>query len=296
LFENPFRCRGNWYRANLHAHTTDTDGDLAPADTAEFYRCAGYHILAITDHWLVTEFASERDDFLVIPGAELGGDRARQGAGYHVVGLDLHARGRLARPAAPTAQELVDIIRADGGEAIIAHPYWSGLAAEEITALAGCLAIEVYNTSCDLENARGCSATHWDDLLSLGHDLGALAVDDGHHSAVDHGRAWIMIRAQSLTVEAVMEALRRGRYYASTGPEIRDLRIGDDRIRVTTSPVQSIALVSAPTKGARAFGRRGQDLTRAEFPLPAARYCRIQAMTRDGKTAWSHPVLLATPP
>ena len=76
----------------------------------------------------------------------------------------------------------------------------------------------------------------------------------------------------------------------------RDLRIGDDRIRVTTSPVQSIAMVSAPTIGARAFGRRGQDLTRAEFPLPAARYCRIQAMTRDGKTAWSHPVLLVGPP
>lgn len=293
MFDNPFQSPGNWYRGNLHAHTTDSDGDLSPADAAEFYRRAGYQVLAITDHWHVADLVSERDDFLVIPGVELDAGRTAQGTNFHVVGLNMRKRGRVERTNAASAQDIVNFIRDDGGEAFIAHPYWSGLMAPEMAELTGCFAVEVYNTGCDLEILRGFSMVQWDDLLTLGHDFGALAVDDGHNSARDHGLAWTMIRAQELSVEAVMDALLRGRYYSSTGPKIHDLRVEADRIRVRTSPVRSIALVSAPGGGGRAFGRDGRNITVAEFPLPArARYCRIQAIDRDGKMAWSNPVLL----
>ena len=294
MFENPFQCPGNWYRANLHAHTTNSDGDLSPADCAEFYRHAGYHILAITDHWHVTDLASDRPDFLIIPGAELDGGRTAQRTSFHIVGLNMRSRGRIEHPGG-TAQEIVDFIRNDGGEVTIAHPYWSGLMATEIAPVMGAFAIEVYNTGCDLEILRGFSMVHWDDLLSLGRDVGAVAVDDGHHHKVDHGLGWTMIRAEALTVEAVMEALRCGRYYSSIGPEIKDLRIADGRIRVKTSPVRSIALVSTPGRGARAFAREGRNITQAEFPLPGSRYCRIEAIDRAGKVAWSNPVLLQQP-
>jgi hypothetical protein len=291
LFENPFRCPGNWYRANLHAHTTSSDGDLSPADCAEFYHNAGYQILAITDHWHVTDLVSDRSDFLIIPGAELDGGRTAQRTSFHIVGLNMRSRGRIEHPGG-TAQEIVDFIRNDGGEVVIAHPYWSGLMATEIAPVAGAFAIEVYNTGCDLEILRGFSTVQWDDLLSLGRDFGAVAVDDGHHHKVDHGLGWTMIRAAELSVEAVMEALLRGRYYSSIGPQIKDLRIADGRIRVKTSPVRSIALVSTPGRGGRAFGREGRNITQAEFALPASRYCRIEAIDREGKVAWSNPMLL----
>ena len=292
MFENPFQCPGNWYRANLHAHTTDSDGDLSPADCAEFYHRAGYQVLAITDHWRVTDYVSPRADFLVIAGAELDGGRPAQGTSFHIVGLNMRTRGRVDRPGG-TAQEIVDFIRADGGEVIIAHPYWSGLMAPEMAEVQGYFALEVYNTGCDLEILRGFSMVQWDDLLTLGHDFGAVAVDDGHHSAIDHGLGWTMIRAQELGVEAVMEALLRGRCYSSTGPQIKDLRVADGRLRVRTSPVRSIALVSEPGRGGRAFGRDGRNITVAEFELPSrGRYCRIEAIDRDGKRAWSNPVLL----
>jgi len=295
LFENPFRCPGNWYRASLHTHTTDSDGDLAPAACAELYRRAGYQILAITDHWRVTEYVSNRSDFLIIGGAELDGGRSLQGTPYHIVGLNMRTRGHIERRPDAGAQDLIGLVREDGGEALVAHPYWSGLMAPEIAELAGCLAVEVYNTHCDVAIHRGVSATHWDDLLTLGHDFGAVATDDGHRREIGYARAWTMIRAQELRVEAVMEALRRGRYYCSTGPEITDLRVADGRLRVSTSPVRSIALVSQPAMGGRAFAREGGAITRAEFPLPNARYCRIEAIDREGKTAWSNPVLLAEP-
>jgi len=297
LFENPFRHPGNWYRANLHAHTTSSDGDLSPADCAEFYRAAGYQVLAITDHWHIADptspgLASLPSDFLVIPGAELDGGRTAQATNFHIVGLNMRSRGRIEHPGG-TAQQIVDFIRADGGEVIIAHPYWSGLMAIEIAPITGVFAVEVYNTGCDLEILRGFSMVHWDDLLSLGRDIGAVAVDDGHHHQVDHGLGWTMIRAEELSIPAIIDALLKGRYYSSTGPEIKDLRVAAGRLRVKTSPVRSIALVSVPGRGARAFGRNGRNIATAEFDLPSrGRYCRIEATDRDGKIAWSNPILL----
>ena len=38
------------YRANLHSHSTLSDGRLTPEQLVEAYREAGYSILAITDH------------------------------------------------------------------------------------------------------------------------------------------------------------------------------------------------------------------------------------------------------
>lgn len=37
-------------RANLHAHTTCSDGDLSPAELIDAYAARGYDALAITDH------------------------------------------------------------------------------------------------------------------------------------------------------------------------------------------------------------------------------------------------------
>jgi hypothetical protein len=295
LFENPFRAPGKWYRANLHAHTTNSDGDLSPEECVEFYRAAGYHVLAITDHWCVSAPKGKRDGLLVIPGVEVDGGKSAQGTGFHIVGLALRMRGKIDRSHKRSAQQLVDMIRGDGGEAFIAHPYWSGLMAPDMAGLRGCFAVEVYNTGCDLEILRGFSMSHWDDLLTLGHDLGGVAVDDGHHHTVDYGLGWTMIRATSLTAKAVMEALRRGRYYSSTGPRIKDLQVTNGRVHVVTSRVKSIAVVSAPGLGARRRAPEGKAITRANLPVPEsryARYCRIEVTDHQGGTAWSNPILL----
>jgi hypothetical protein len=296
LLENPFESPGNWYRANLHAHTTASDGDLSPDEAADFYRRSGYQVLSITDHSHVTEVQAEHPDFILISGVELQGGRSRQDTSYHIVGLDVRSRGRMDVPSSATAQDTVDMLREDGGEAILAHPYWSGLMAEDVVGLRGCFALEVYNTGCDLEILRGYSMVHWDDLLTLGQDYGAVAVDDGHAGAVDHGLGWTMIRAEELSVEAIMDSLRRGLYYSSTGPEIVGLQIAGSKIAVTTSPVRSIALVSGPHVGGRRIAEPGRTITEAEFMLPPARYCRIEASDADGKTAWSNPIILQSGP
>lgn len=41
-------------KAQLHTHTTVSDGYLSPQIVVDLYDGLGYHILAITDHWVVT--------------------------------------------------------------------------------------------------------------------------------------------------------------------------------------------------------------------------------------------------
>ena len=44
------RCGAPQYKANLHSHSTLSDGCLTPEEMAAAYREQGYSILAITDH------------------------------------------------------------------------------------------------------------------------------------------------------------------------------------------------------------------------------------------------------
>src|SRR4029077_392194 len=64
----PWCTSGEWLRCALHAHTTGSDGELAPDLLAAHYARGGYDVLAVTDHWQRTEAAAE--GILVVPGVE----------------------------------------------------------------------------------------------------------------------------------------------------------------------------------------------------------------------------------
>lgn len=60
------------YRANLHAHSTVSDGHLTPRELVTAYRENGYSILAITDHEFPKSYADMSDtDFLMLTGYEV---------------------------------------------------------------------------------------------------------------------------------------------------------------------------------------------------------------------------------
>ena len=41
---------GSFYKANLHCHTTNSDGKWTPEQVKKAYRERGYSIVAFTDH------------------------------------------------------------------------------------------------------------------------------------------------------------------------------------------------------------------------------------------------------
>ena len=65
-----FLQKGTWLKCALHAHTTNSDGELAPADLVRHYEEAGFDALVITDHWIRTRIDDpkvERTRFDVEP-------------------------------------------------------------------------------------------------------------------------------------------------------------------------------------------------------------------------------------
>lgn len=60
-----------FYKANLHAHTSVSDGKLTPAELKEAYKAKGYHAVAFTDHEALIGHADLCDEgFIALHGYE----------------------------------------------------------------------------------------------------------------------------------------------------------------------------------------------------------------------------------
>jgi hypothetical protein len=304
---SPFDAPGEWLRCALHAHTTNSDGELAPELLVRHYDWAGYDVLAITDHWVRTAEASTKS-LLVIPSTELNAVVGEDGD-VHVLALGLHAD-----PVAPAGsfEPLADVvgwIEANGGLPYVAHTYWSGLRTEQWWDCDGLLGLEVWNSGCELELGRGDASLHWDEALEHGRNLQALATDDSHHPGYDSGFASTWVRATERTQAAVLAALRAGSFYGSTGPAIESVEVGDDDVVVRCSPAAAVTLYCGRSSGARAnAGRLGypnlsrilardeQGLITAvslQRPWDGGAYGRVEVKAPDGAKAWTNPLWIA---
>ena len=87
-----------WYKGNIHTHTTESDGDEDPHKVASWYRRHGYDFLVLSDHNHLTllEYGSGRRRFrkpLMVPGEEVSvPDTWRRNTGTHQRCGDLAGR------------------------------------------------------------------------------------------------------------------------------------------------------------------------------------------------------------
>lgn len=302
----PWTTDGTWLRCALHAHTTRSDGELEPRHLARHYARAGYDVLAITDHWRITDDDSV-DGLVVLPSVELNCilPGARDG---HVLGLAVAAAEdelhELAKEHAGL-EATADWIGAHGGIAFLAHPYWTGVTPGSFELPGNVVGIEVYNAGCELEVGRGLSAVHWDELLESGRLCPAIAADDSHHPGFDSDLAWTWVKVSEPSVPAILGSLSSGAFYSSTGPRIEDVRLESGSIDVRCSPCRSVTLVSGRATGAAVnvgrlgYRHAGRELecdesglvvrARLEVP-PSARHARIEVTDASGRKAWANPL------
>lgn len=301
---DPFAGTGVWLRCALHAHTTNSDGELPPAELVRHYEAAGFDVLAITDHWVRTAQPSG-DRLLVLPGTELDAALGRNGGYAHLLAFGIDADPEPPAGEFPDLPETADWISASGGVSYIAHTYWSGLRAEEFESCREILGLEVYNAGCELEVGRGLASLHWDEVLERGRLCFGIATDDSHHPGYDSALAWVWARCLERSAAAVLAALREGSFYSSTGPEIREVAVDDETIEIRCSPARSVTLLAGRAKGARVnagasgYVYRGEILetdeageitaARLERP-PRAPYGRLEIEDREGRTAWTNPL------
>ena len=309
-FERP----GRFFRGNLHTHSTTSDGALPAGEVCRRYAEAGYDFLCMSDHFMepygypVTDTRDFRTNrFTTIPGAELHTGAMENGEIWHILAVGLpgdfappeddgRANGHGAGDGTNGAASAVAIARRAveaGAFVALAHPEWNGLSAEDARLIDAAHAVEIYNHGCHVDSDRGHGIALLDMLLSEGRRLSACATDDAHFRNRDYFGGWVMVKAEANEPEALVAALKAGEYYASTGPELRELAIDGDSIIVECSPAERVIAM-----GARSVSRvvHGPGITRATLPLEPFRrggWVRVGIHDGVGRRAWSNPLWFA---
>lgn len=290
---------GEWYKGNTHLHTTRSDGHLEPEEAAAVYREAGYSFLTITDHRVYGNYKElQTDKFLLFAGMEFDTDLpSEKGFCHHVTVMADPAQtpyntgDTLSEIRALGDMEaMVEIMNQSGHICIYAHPNWSHIRMDEYFKINGCIGVEVYNNVCEMWAGSGYADTYYDHKLWEKERFLCFASDDAHDRSHCLG-GFICVKAEALTHQAILNAIRAGSFYASTGPEIVDFYVEDGRVFVECSPCSDIALFSDVSFGNKMVWNQ-PGTTKASYSIPEnAAYVYITC--QDGRQkAWAQPIWL----
>lgn len=299
-----FSAPGRFFRGNLHTHSTLSDGILEPDEVCRRYKAEGYDFIALTDHFIgqygypIADTKPFRDNmFTTILGAELHSGAMENGELWHILAAGLpedfapsNTPGFHPVPDQESGPEIARRAREAGAFVVIAHPQWSGLTLNDARSIDAAHAVEIYNHGC----ATGCDRAdgfHTADLLlSEGRQLSLVATDDAHFSEPDHFGGWVMVKAEANTPALLLEALKRGDFYSSQGPEIKGVRLSAKELTVECTAVVSVIVQG---QGSAATAIHGHSLTSASVPLErfaSSPWIRATIIDRSGKRAWTNPI------
>ena len=336
---------GGAFKANLHCHSTVSDGRLTVEEIKAYYMKKGYSIIAFTDHdvLIAHDDLNEEGRFLALHGYEMevneegftglhSGDLTFGSAktahiclvakspdnmtqvcynkDKYIWGNALAYKSQLKyesddyirRYSAEGVSEMIRLGREHGFFVTYNHPTWSMESYPEYSGYEGMNAVEIWNTGCEYIGYPEYNAHCYDDLLRQGKRIFILATDDNHNGRQlddplsDACGGWITVRCEKLEYECVTEALEKGSFYASTGPEIHDFWVEDGVVHVTTSPAHRINFITGARHTGSAGARYGESITEASFRFDPARdgYFRVDVTDDYGRHADSNAVWIDT--
>lgn len=204
------------------------------------------------------------DTYLIIPGEEVTAQNA-----VHINAINTRdvISPETGDTVIETLQKNLDTIEAHSHEhnvpilAHINHPNWSStVTAEEIVSVGGERFFEIYNGHGGVRNwgdpEKNIVSTDrmWDIILSLrlGHDgdtpkpMYAVATDDAHSWFYEGpgqsipGRGWIMVLAEDLTAESLIEAVKQGHSYSTSGVVLDGIEADQSRIAIDIRPAPGV--------------------------------------------------------
>lgn len=285
-----------YFKTNLHTHSTVSDGKLSVEELKQEYKSRGYSVVAFTDHEVCFSHQDLNDeDFLALTGYEMLTDQWElpkshtQTYHFNFIAKDPENRWQIFNPVyRPATERHLDKIVCDGYEErtynlekmneIIArarekgflvtynHPAWSMQDARDYIGLEGIWGVEVFNGECYMLGADDDMSQCYQEMLREGKRLFPLATDDTH-SPRAIGMGWVMVGAEKLEYGSVIEALEKGDFYASSGPEIHSLTVEDDIVTITCSGAVSINMLSHCRIRKRVLAEPGHQLFTAQFDI-----------------------------
>ena len=211
---------GSFFKANLHTHTTVSDGKMTPEEVKAAYKSRGYQIVAYTDHDVMVDHSELSDgEFLALRGYEIAINDNRHGERWNHCTKTYHLsliamtpeanrqvfftnridfRGNAAQyaPSVLTTGEqiytyvyspifinrLIRAANAAGFLVIYNHPHYSLQTGEDFLTLEGLVGMEIHNgASMAWGFGDDGDTARYERMLRAGHtSLIPIAADDSH--------------------------------------------------------------------------------------------------------------------
>ncbi len=318
----------NTYKANLHCHSTFSDGKWTPEEIKERYMARGYSVVAFTDHEHVIAHPELYDEnFVPLTSCELAikefakestlvnktmkvahvnmyaktidndttpcyskvQDHFKRDELWHLIKPD----GDCDRVYSPEyVNEMIETAHSRGFLVSYNHANWALETAEDYLKYDGFDFVEIYNHGCAVEGYQDDEHV-FSDMLMVGKKVYATATDDNHNRPDfnypfgDSFGGYVMINADTLSYDSVINALENGDFYASNGASLYSVTQDGERVTVRTSPAKKIVLRNAHRIIRFAHDECG-NMTEATFTLPSeSTNFRITVHGTDGTKAYS---------
>ena len=211
--------KGSFYKANLHCHTTVSDGRLTPEEVKRQYMEKGYSVIAYTDHdVLIAHPELAQEDFLPLNGFEMEVNenidapfKFKKTCHMCFIALEpdnlvmpcyhrseyLFANAVNYRDKVKFDESKPDYIREYNGECIsdmmkqgrengffvtYNHPFWSLESYEQYMTYNNMNAMEICNYSCIASGHAEYNEKEYDFMLRGGKRIYCIATDDNHNA------------------------------------------------------------------------------------------------------------------
>lgn len=273
---NPYEHGGSLaLKGQLHCHTTNSDGEKTPYELGVMYKNAGYDFLSITDHDFITPDPGI-EGLTFFTGVEETSIR-------HITAYDIDAHSTSA-----DVQTIIDFHNQNGKICSIAHPNHDSaghppINKDEMIGYIDHNFIEVWNYPNTAED-------QWDNALTAGKKVFAIAADDYHGTtSTPFNRGWVVVFTNENNKNSILQALRDGNFYASTGNDIR-ISVSSNVVTATSTELSNISFI----------GKNGvvlqtnNGVTSATYTIRGDEmYIRVKSeKIADSTYAWAQPIFI----
>lgn len=306
----------------MHCHSTLSDGKWTPEKIKAEYKKRGYSVVCITDHErLVSHHDLTDEDLLFLTGYEAyirtmpfdykkgvqshmnlysktpenkmlyyTPDHTKYIPEAELATLQYHKFMPRREYTAGFVEQTVKDAIACGFLVCHNHPTWSFEEEGFADAYGECFAMELYNHNAYIDGFAEYNQHYYERQIRRGRKMAAIAADDNHDvyptdsPRNDSFGGVTYILADRLEYGAVIEAMERKDFYASTGPRIYSLTAENGTLRVKTSEAVQIAF----SCDSRRRGVENGAVTEAAFtPDETVEWVRVEVTDKQGKKAFS---------
>ncbi len=287
--KNPYNVTGSYHKAQLHTHTSKSDGKLSPEEMVNNYKEKGYSFLAITDHDKITKHHGLDDDrFITITGEEMTWSRPFWPLGQHMLRLFVKERVKLTN-----LQDIINqTVKKNKGIVVINHPSsFSGLGTQyweldKLLNLNSIYFIEIVNHFSQEEK----NIKYWHELLKkFGPEepIWGIASDDAHLKE-DIDKEWLMVKVDTISAKALYAALSKGSFYSTQGPNL-EFSINNRCIIIKADQILELKIIDANHNIRKTI--LGRDFS---YTVKGDEgFIRVEGLNLDtGNKVWSQPFWL----